>query len=288
VETISLHLYGEVGPITGGQVIVPRGVSTIVQALKEDMGSSQYELNRVVEGIDWTEDGVTVSTESNVYSADHVIATIPLGVLQTRPELFSPPLDNEKRNAIQNMSPGRCSKIFLQYDTPFWKKGDGQIVFVWTKEEQDSIVLPEGWYKTIGFVDEVEGNHDKLLVWVVGDAAVVADQIEESEVAERITDIFHRFTGNLSIPLPAKVIRHPFLTDPFSMGTFSHPTLDTTSSDYTELSRALPADDLPRLLLAGEHVHDKYWSSMHGAMLTGIQQAEKVIWFRLSDQHNLD
>ena len=40
--------------------------------------------------------------------------------------------------------------------------------------------------------------------------------------------------------------------------------------DYKELSTPLPSPTVPRLLLAGEHVHPQYWSFMHGARLSGI------------------
>ena len=39
-------------------------------------------MNTVVEEIAWTKDGVTLRSSSDVYTADHVIVTVPLGVLQ--------------------------------------------------------------------------------------------------------------------------------------------------------------------------------------------------------------
>jgi len=279
-DNTSLKLVAEYDEIPGGDVIVPGGLKTIINALKEDLDEEPYELNTIVEEIAWNKDGVTLRSSSNVYTADHVIVTAPLGVLQSKPELFSPTLDAKKKKAIKNMRPGRASKIFLQFDNPFWREGEGQMIFLWTKEEQEAAVMPQDWFKFISLVDEVEGNPDKLMIWVVGEAALVADKLEESEIARVVFKLMQQFSGNPNISQISKVIRHTWLTDPFSLGTWSYPSIYSTAKDYRELSRPLPSEEVPRLLLAGEHTHEKYWSYMHGAMLSGIEQAEKILEFK--------
>ena len=280
INNTSLKLVAEYEEFPGGDVIVPGGLKTIINALKEDLGEEPYQLSTVVEEIAWTKNGVTLRSSSNVYTADHVIVTVPLGVLQSNQELFSPTLDAKKKKAINNMRPGRASKIFLQFDNPFWREGEGQMIFLWTKEEQEAAIMPQDWFKFISFVDEVEGNPDKLMIWVVGEAALVADKLEESEIARVVFKLMQQFSGNPNITQISRVIRHTWLTDPFSLGTWSYPSIYSTAKDYRELSRPLPSEEVPRLLLAGEHTHEKYWSYMHGAMLSGIEQAEKILDFK--------
>ena len=36
--------------------------------------------------------------------------------------------------AIENMRAGRISKIFLEFEEPFWSPGEGNINFAWTKQ----------------------------------------------------------------------------------------------------------------------------------------------------------
>ena len=278
LETVNLYLYGKSNE--EGSAIVPHGLSSIIYSLAGDLGSSRYELNSVVEKIQWTEQGVSLKTDSKMYTSDHAIVTVPVGVLQKRPELFSPGLDEKKQLAIRNMNPGKLSKIVLQYDVPFWSKGEGDLLFFQSKEEQDSAVMPQDWFKFIIFTYEVDGSSDKLYLIVVEEGAVVADQLADSEIAQEVTNLFQRTTGNFELPLPSKIIRNTWLTDPFTLGVYSSPNTNATSSDYTELARPLPSADQPRLLLAGEHVHPMYTSYMHGAMLTGIDQADKIIKFR--------
>ena len=143
LETVNLYLYGKSNEVEGDAIIVPHGLLSIINALAGDLGSSKYELNSVVEKIQWTEQGVSLKTDSKMYTSDHAIVTVPVGVLQKRPELFSPSLDEKKQLAIRNMNPGMLSKIVLQYDVPFWSKGEGDLLFFQSKEEQDSAVMPQ-------------------------------------------------------------------------------------------------------------------------------------------------
>ena len=103
--------------------------------------------------------------------------------MQSKPELFSPTLDAKKKKAIKNMRPRRVSKIFLQFENPFWREGEGQMIFLWSKEEQEAAILPQDWFNIINFEGKVEGNPEKLLFFVVDLAAIVADKLEESEIA---------------------------------------------------------------------------------------------------------
>jgi len=61
------------------------------------------------------------------------------------------------------------------------------------------------------------------------------------------------------------------------MGVYTHPSPYTNVSDFETLQVPVPSEENPRLLLAGEHTHSKYHSTMHGARLTGIHQANKII-----------
>lgn len=48
-------------------------------------------------------------------------------------------------------------------------------------------------------------------------------------------------------------------------------------NDYN--TRETDTNEPPALLFAGEACHDKYFSTAHGAFLSGVEQATKVINF---------
>ena len=174
------------------------------------------------------------------------------------------------------MRPGRAS-IDL---SAVWKSVQER------RRRTDDISLDQGragvcyhaqdWFNIISFEGKVEWNPDKLLFFVVDLAALVADKLEESEIAEAVFKFMQQFPGNPNITQISRVIRHTWLTDPFSLETWSSPSINSTARDYCELSGPLPSMAVPRLLLAGEHKHEKYWSYMHGAILSGIEQATPV------------
>eukprot|EP00091_Calanus_sinicus_P009483 TRINITY_DN22176_c0_g1_i1.p2 TRINITY_DN22176_c0_g1~~TRINITY_DN22176_c0_g1_i1.p2 ORF type:complete len:101 (-),score=22.64 TRINITY_DN22176_c0_g1_i1:116-418(-) len=89
--------------------------------------------------------------------------------------------------------------------------------------------------------------------------------------------LLRTFTGDPTLPVPDRVIRHCWTTDPFTMGAYSYPSTSSQLSDYAKLSEPLPSCEQPKLLLAGEHTHEHYWSFLHGARMAGIEQAHKII-----------
>lgn len=56
-------------------------------------------------------------------SADRVIVTVPLGVLQSNSIEFAPPLPFTHRTAINALGMGIQDKVFLRFEQPFWSTG---------------------------------------------------------------------------------------------------------------------------------------------------------------------
>jgi len=82
-----------------------RGFSYIVQAeAAEFLKSNQLLLNQTVKSIHYNQSGVTVQTTGGYsLTAEHVLVTFSVGVLQNADVVFDPPLPDWKREAINNM-----------------------------------------------------------------------------------------------------------------------------------------------------------------------------------------
>lgn len=52
--------------------------------------------------------------------------------------------------------------------------------------------------------------------------------------------------------------------------------LKRTLSDFDKLSTPLPNAEDPRLMFAGEATSSAYWSTLHGARMSGLREAERV------------
>lgn len=82
-----------------------RGFAYIVQAeAAEFLKSNQLLLNQTVKFIHYNSTGVTVQTTGGYnLTADHVLVTFSVGVLQHTDVVFDPPLPDWKHEAINNM-----------------------------------------------------------------------------------------------------------------------------------------------------------------------------------------
>ena len=65
----------------------------------------------------------------------------------------------------------------------------------------------EEWWKTISNLSPVEGQASLLVCWVVGQAALVADRLEDGEIIKQVTQLLRTFTGDPAIQPPDQVIR---------------------------------------------------------------------------------
>ena len=94
-----------------------------------------------------------VTTESgSSYRAEHVIVTLPLGVLKhDHGQLFYPGLGKEKVGAIERVGEGRISKIFVEWDEPWWVGEEVGIHLAWSREELEGAQLPSDWFRLTTF-----------------------------------------------------------------------------------------------------------------------------------------
>lgn len=67
--------------------------------------------------------------------AEHVIVTVPLGVLKEEYEnLFVHPLPERKVNAIKNMSFGSVNQVFLTFEKQWWPNNTNFFV-IWNDDD---------------------------------------------------------------------------------------------------------------------------------------------------------
>ena len=285
--------------IPGGDAILPRGMVSVIQALERRIlisGTGQIQLEEVVSEVDWSGDPVVVTSSSGDSLADHVILTLPIGVLQSQHrQIFTPALPEDKVRSLERTGAGRLSKIFAEWEEPWWSDGQeatkylGRLRYIyitlividindpaWSKEELESARLPEEWYKSVMGFNVPHGQERMLYMFVAGDGAAVVDMLEEAEIINTIGDLLSNFTGR-DIPPPDRVFRHQWTTDPHTQCGYSYPTTRSSPSDWAVLQAPLPGPRQPRLLLAGEHCSQHLAGYANGARDTGLLQAGVII-----------
>lgn len=111
----------------------------------------KIQINKEVSNIDWSrsaDESVTVKcSDGSTYNADHVIVSVPLGVLKHNyTTLFTPQLPKIKKNAIQGISFGTVGKIYLEFEKPWWPSDWVGLSLLWTKEDIEKIKSTENYW----------------------------------------------------------------------------------------------------------------------------------------------
>lgn len=153
-----------------------------------------------------------VCENNNVYYADHVICTVPLGVLKEKANtMFSPKLPDFKLESIENLLFGTVDKIFLEYERPFLNADISEVMFLWEtgqdKKETDTDsqeYLKENWYKKIYSFSKVTDT--LLLGWISGREAEYLETISHEVVADKCTEILRKFLKDPCVPKPKRCI----------------------------------------------------------------------------------
>ncbi|NXC59738.1 PAOX oxidase, partial [Aleadryas rufinucha] len=98
--------------------------------------------------------------------------------------------------------------------------------------------------------------------------------------------------GNPSLPAPRSVLRSRWHSAPYTRGSYSYVAVGSSGDDIDVLAQPLPEDPRdPRgriedsgdrlmgplqLLFAGEATHRTFYSTTHGALLSGWREAERL------------
>ena len=116
---------GETGTATttadllpGGEPLVTGGLSSFVTAQLEGLdvlrGSTVVRLQHGDQGV-----GLRLATGESL-SADRVVSTLPLGVLQAGTTEFAPELPTAHLDAVAALGVGHQEVVWLRFDEPFW------------------------------------------------------------------------------------------------------------------------------------------------------------------------
>ncbi|XP_021237501.1 peroxisomal N(1)-acetyl-spermine/spermidine oxidase isoform X1 [Numida meleagris] len=87
-------------------------------------------------------------------------------------------------------------------------------------------------------------------------------------------------TGNPHLPTPRSVLRSRWHSAPYTRGSYSYVAVGSSGEDIDMLAQPLPEDASdPRplqVLFAGEATHRSFYSTTHGALLSGWREAERL------------
>ncbi|MBT3604065.1 MAG: NAD(P)-binding protein [Candidatus Latescibacteria bacterium] len=259
LSELSHKHWDEDSKFPGKDVVFPGGYQQLTDNLATGL---DIRLSHIVSKIEYTESRVTVTTDQGIFEGDRAVVTLPLGVLKSGSVTFSPELPAEKTGAVSRLEMGTLNKLALKFSDRFWPA-----------EAHRMGVLEDNTDKTFEFWNMTVHNNEPILVALFrGAHARSLEQMAEQDVVALAMANLRSMFGH-SIADPTGFAQTKWHSDPFSGGAYVHVPPNAQASDFDLL--ADPIEN--RLFFAGEATNDTYWGTVHGAYLSGLREADRII-----------
>lgn len=261
LKDISLRGYwaeGEGEGFGGHYRLFPRGYGQVLVGLARGL---DVRLGTRVERIEQDSGGVIVTAGDEVFRADCVVVTLPLGVLERGSVEFVPELPERKRRAIRSLGVGVANKVVLAFPKRFWPRRVHYLGYV--SEEEGEFVE---WLNVHRYT-----RAPILSLWSHGDYARAMEARPDSENVARAMDVIRRRFGP-GVPDPRASLVTRWASDPLACGSYSSLRVHATYEDFDALAE--PVGE--RMFFAGEATHRQHYGSVHGAFLSGVREAERI------------
>ncbi|XP_051565502.1 spermine oxidase-like [Myxocyprinus asiaticus] len=282
----------------------PGGYQAILDVLLKDLPAGTVKCSAPVKSIQWDlikkgkHEGQNypvriICENGQSFEADHVIVTVSLGVLKDKATtMFEPSLPKTKLAAIENLGFGIVDKIFLYFEERFWPEDCTGVQLVWDEGPEDKDVyqsLQEGeawkklWFKKITGFDTVARHPTALCGWITGREALYMETLQDSEVGAICVRLLRSFTG-WSVSEVSKTLISRWGHDYHVGGSYTFiPHGVDGEKAHKALASPLPPKAKSRgrkdlqVLFAGEATHVNFYTTTHGAYLTGVREAQRLI-----------
>lgn len=343
IEDVSLRDFGAYEELPGGNLIVEGGYISIVNILLDAIDTKVAErltakssedqpkkglsfecrLNHEVVKVKWKDDKqkqdnrpiveITCSN-GNVIKCNHVIVSLPLGVLKEDADhLFSPCLPDYKVKSINSLGFSVVDKIFCEFKNKlapkFLDASVNEFLLIWTDDDLDDETTigkkhssstttninnnnnpekairsevrirvkensPRKWWRTIYSFSRI--SEYALMGWLSGQEAQMVESLDPVLVGKSLTEEVFRKFFHPEFPEPESVYVTKWKQDKFSRGSYTFISKESSSQDIDHLCQPIysdPGQDKPIMMFAGESCHPNFFSTVHGAFLSGKKAA---------------
>lgn len=221
--------------------------------------------------------------DGSSFSADHVIVTIPIGVLQARhQQLFTPSLPEKKILTIESYGSGNLGKIFLEFEEPFWPTTGSFATysFLWREKDVKEVKSTDReWLLAISTFHRVDGFSNVIQAFVSGVQMRIFETISDEKLIEDCLWLLEKFTGK-KLPKLKNMARSRWLTRKNFLGsyTFIGRGFDKFKVGPKDLAEPIKKLDGKSFLhFAGEATDTVFPSYVQGAVASGWRVADEII-----------
>jgi monoamine oxidase len=242
----------------GGDFPVEQGYGALVA---RNAAGLPVTLSSPVTRIDWSGPHVRVETTKGTVTAATIILAVPVNVLKANAIRFDPVLPSPLIEALHDCPMGVAEKFAILLDRPIDGYGHvyGNVIF------EDAATWP--------FSLHLNPFGQPLLVSHFGGSygAELERLSDDAMMALAMEAVIEAFGSGMKKRV-VRSLRTHWASDPFTLGGYSHARPGKAASRLKFLETV--GD---RIVLAGEHCSIQSYSTVHGAHLSGIAAAEKVV-----------
>ena len=306
---LNLDYFGEYVYLDGSNYCpVPSGYDKITKALALGLPSGCVHFQHEVTEINWVASSESDEPQSSsrpvkilcgngkTFDADHVIVTVSLGVLKEKHStLFRPSLPSDKITAIQDLGFGYVGKIFLEFERRFWPSDEYSLPLIWEDEEslKNKAETANGpWVHRLYSWYTTRPGANVLFAYFRGNESLDIESTSPQEVGKQCLEEMKKCSTLGSLPPIVNVERTQWGTNPWTRGSYSFLSRAASGKDFDTLASPLPCksagtEGVPalQLMFAGEATHRCFYGTVHGAYLTGVREAERLLK-HLSDSNS--
>lgn len=259
ISKLSSKYFYDDEEFSGADVIITNGYDKIAEYLAQGL---DVRLNTRVSSIDCTNAEIKVNANATTTEGDYVVVSVPLGVLKNSAISFTPALPSDKTTAIAKTNMGNVNKFLLVWNTAFWDTNLQYIGYTPETKGKFNYFLNVKKFTT----------SNALMTFAFGDYATVTESMSDSDIINEVMLHLKSIYGD-SIPTPTNMLRTKWGQNRNSYGAYSYATNGTTTADFDTLAKTVNN----KLFFAGEHTSREYRGTVHGAYLSGIREADKII-----------
>lgn len=255
---LSTQWYDDAKSFRGDDTLFASGFGVISEYLAQNL---HIELGQVVKEIHWIKSPIQIITDQADHFVDHVIVTLPLGVLKAGSVRFTPELPPAKQEAIHKLGMGVLNKCYLRFSKAFWPAHVDWLEYISAQHGE--------WTEWVSFMRAA--NLPVLLGFNAADRGrEIESWTDQQIVASAMRTLKTLYGSAVPEPLDYQITR--WASDPFALGSYSFNAVGSTPFMREELAKPLNG----QLHFAGEASEAKHFSTAHGAYLSGVRAAKEI------------
>jgi len=227
---------------------------------------SNIQLDTVIRSVDYSGERVLVTDQNgNEYTADRLIITVPVTVMQDGDITFNPPLPTNKTQAFSRINMPDGIKVFIEFSEKFYPDMmfDGPLFEALSDTEGEKIYYDAAFRK--------DSNRNILGLFSVGEPSSQYARItDDNELIQFIlNELDERFDGTPSRTYIQHVTQN-WSQEPFIRGSYTH---NGEVEDYETMAASVNN----KLFFAGETYHTENTATVHGAAQTAYAAVEELL-----------